>query len=73
MNEKYGFTIKMADGFTGRVNGDDLAGFKKVAGKRFIEPEVVSVCVFNQAGTALMYLKKDENGKCVNREFRNES
>jgi hypothetical protein len=40
----------------------DLHGVKSVAGKVFHRPDIISVCVFDEAGTARLYLKKTENG-----------
>jgi hypothetical protein len=39
-----------------------LHGAKSVAGKRFHNPAVQSVCVFDASGTAWLYLKKTPDG-----------
>jgi len=51
-----------------RQDGKDLHTVKSLAGKAFHVPEVKSVCVYDQTGTARLYLKKTENG--VMREER---
>lgn len=39
-----------------------LHAVKSYAGKIFHDDEVLSVCVFDEKGTARLYLKKTENG-----------
>lgn len=55
------------------VAESDLHGLKSLAGTLFaLIPDVKSVAVFNRTGEDIgairLYLKKDENGKCVARE-----
>ena len=41
---------------------------KAIAGKAFHLPHIQSVCVYNHKGEAPLYLRKDENGRCIKRE-----
>ena len=45
-----------------RYHRKDLHSVKSLAGKVFHRPEVNSVCVFDEAGTARLYLKKTPDG-----------
>jgi len=45
-----------------RYNRKCLHDVKSLAGKVFHRPDVISVCVFDESGTARLYLKKTENG-----------
>ena len=40
----------------------NLHANKHIAGKHFHQPFVKSVCVYDNSGTACLYLKKTENG-----------
>lgn len=41
---------------------------KSVGGKNFLQPYVLSVCVFDNTGKVWLYLKKDADGHCIMRE-----
>ena len=52
-----------------RSNRASAHEWKSDAGHLFQKPEIESVCVFDDKGM-LLYLRKDENGKCIVREER---
>ena len=66
-DNKFGikYNIKGLGYVDSRLRGglrSNLHANKSIAGKHFHQPFVKSVCVYDNSGTACLYLKKTQNG-----------
>jgi len=59
---EFGIRYAVKNGSKEETGYSELSDAKSVAGTEFQKPFVKSVCVFDNAGVARLYLKKTANG-----------